>query len=305
MGLNSEWDDSAQANDNVPPLDEEFPYGDHPIRGVNVGGWLSIEPFITPSFFSDYSSNDNVVDEYTLTSKLGSAATQVLEEHYATFITEQDFKEIKDAGLDHVRIPFSYWAVTTYDGDPYVSKISWRYLLRAIEYCRKYGLRVKLDIHGLPGSQNGWNHSGRQGDIGWLYGPDGDLNAQRALDMHDQLSQFFAQPRYKNVVTIYGLCNEPKMIDLPIEAVLDWTTEAVEMIRKNGMEQLVAFGDGFLLLTKWKTMLQDVDDKMLLDTHQYTIFNTAQIGLPHEEKLDLVCDGWVPMLKKSSTKGTG
>lgn len=304
MGLKSEWDDSAQANEHVPPLEDKFPYGDKPIRGVNLGGWLSIEPFITPSFFDDYSSGD-VVDEYTLTSRLGSQATQLIEKHYATFITEQDFKEIKDAGMDHVRIPFSYWAVKTYDGDPYVPKISWRYLLRAIEYCRKYGLRVNLDVHGLPGSQNGWNHSGRQGSIGWLHGSDGDLHAKRAMEMHDQLSKFFAQPRYENVIAIYGLCNEPKMIDIPIRPVLEWNTEAVKMIRKNGMDQLISFGDGFLLLSKWKTMLQDVDDKMLLDTHQYTIFNNAQIGLSHERKLDLVCSDWVPMLRDSSSGKKG
>lgn len=305
MGLKSEWDDTARANEHVPPLDEEFPYGDKPIRGVNLGGWLSIEPFITPSFFDEYSSGDEVIDEYTLTKRLGSQASQKLEEHYAKFITEKDFEEIKDAGMDHVRIPLSYWAVKTYDDDPYVPKISWRYLLRAIEYCRKYGLRVKIDIHGLPGSQNGWNHSGRQGEIGWLYGPDGDKHAKRAMEMHDQLSKFFAQPRYKNVITIYGLCNEPKMIDLPVRPVLEWNTDAVKMIRKNGMKQLIAFGDGFLLLSKWKTMLQDVDDNMLLDTHQYTIFNTAQIGLSHKRKLDLVCSDWIPMLKASSTKGKG
>src|SRR5690606_8392529 len=51
-GLNSEWDDSARANPNVPPLNK--PWGSYeklPIRGVNLGGWLSLEPFITPSLF--------------------------------------------------------------------------------------------------------------------------------------------------------------------------------------------------------------------------------------------------------------
>ncbi|KAK2813265.1 hypothetical protein FQN49_008314, partial [Arthroderma sp. PD_2] len=119
MGLNSTWDDSAQANDHVPALDKEFPYGKQPIRGVNVGGWLSMEPFITPSYFQRYSSRDNVVDEYTLTKRLGNAGKPTIEKHYATFINEQSFKEMKDAGFDHVRIPYGYWVATTFDGDPY------------------------------------------------------------------------------------------------------------------------------------------------------------------------------------------
>jgi glucan 1,3-beta-glucosidase len=305
MGLESSWDDSAQANDQVPPLNKPFGYGKQPIRGVNIGGWLSLEPFITPSLF-DFPSLDNVVDEYTLTQKLGpSAAATTLEKHYATFVTDQTFSDIKNAGMDHVRIPYSYWAVTTYPGDPYVPKISWRYLLRGIEYARKYGLRVNLDLHALPGSQNGWNHSGRQGVIGWLNGTDGALNAQRSLDLHKQLSAFFAQDRYKNVVALYGLVNEPKMIELPVDSVLAWTTSAIEIVRNNGMQQIIAFADGFLGLENWKGKLQGVDDHMVLDAHQYVIFNTQQINLPHEDKINFACSGWGSQMAQSNSPATG
>lgn len=155
MGLNSTWDDSTKANDNVPALNTAFKYGTMPVRGVNLGGWLSIEPLISPSLFDGYTTHDNVIDEYTLTSTLGaSKAASTLEQHYSSFVTEQTFKEIQGAGFDHVRIPFSYWAVTTYDGDPYVPQISWRYLLRGIEWARKCGLRINLDLHGAPGSKS-------------------------------------------------------------------------------------------------------------------------------------------------------
>ncbi|KAM5474479.1 putative glucan 1,3-beta-glucosidase [Microsporum audouinii] len=305
MGLNSTWDDSAQANENVPPLNKPFPYGKQPIRGVNVGGWLSMEPFITPSFFQKYSERDQVVDEYTLTKRLGNAGKPTLEKHYATFINEQSFKEIRDAGFDHVRIPYGYWVVTTYEGDPYFAKMGWRYLLRAIEYCRKFGLRVNLDLHGVPGSQNGWNHSGRQGDIKWLNGDDGAKWGQRSLDLHDQLSKFFAQPRYKNVIALYGLANEPMMLKLDIEPVLDWTTKAADIVAGNGMKQKIVFGDGFLKLSKWSSILQNTPHDMIIDTHQYTIFNADLIKLEHKKKLQFVCDSWVELISDSNTKGSG
>ena len=301
MGLNSTWDDSARANDNVPALDEEFPYGDQPVRGVNVGGWLVFEPFITPSYFEKFS--DDVIDDWSLAKSMGATAKDEFEKHYATFINEQSFKEIRDAGFDHVRIPYGYWAVTTYDGDPYVPMVSWRYLLRAIEYCRKYGLRVSLDLHAAPGSQNGWNHSGHEDKINWLNGTDGDLNAQRSLDIHDQLSQFFAQPRYKNVIAMYGLVNEPMMLKLEIEPVLDWTTKAADIVTKNGMNQSIVFGDGFLKLSKWTTILQDTDSNLVLDTHQYTIFNSDLIKLTHQEKLEFVCDKWTDLISDSNSGG--
>ncbi|EXJ72823.1 glucan 1,3-beta-glucosidase [Cladophialophora psammophila CBS 110553] len=304
MGLYSSWDDSTKANDNVPALNEQWEYGKMPIRGVNIGGWLSLEPFITPSIFN-YPASAKVVDEWTLTQKLGPSAQRVIETHYATFITKQSFVDIKNAGLDHVRIPYPYWSVTTYDGDPYVPKIAWRYLLRAIEYCRENGLRVNLDLHSVPGSQNGWAHSGHQGDIGWILGPDGATNAQRSLDIHNQLSQFFAQDRYKNVVTIYGLVNEPKMLVIPPQSVLDWNQKAIAIIRGNGVKQRIVFGDGFLSLNSWDNMFHGVDDNLVMDTHQYQIFNTGQLKLKHQDKINLACSGWTGLMVAANNPQTG
>ena len=304
MGLNSTWDDSAQANPNVPALDATFTYGKMPIRGINLGGWLNLEPFVTPSMFN-YPASQNIVDEYTLTKMLGSAkAASMLEQHYSTWINWTEMVAVRDAGFDHVRIPYSYWAVTTYGDDPYVAMISWRYLLRGIEYARKLGLRVNLDLHALPGSQNGWNHSGRQGAIGWLNGTDGVLNGQRALDLHNKLSTFFAQPRYKNVIAIYGLVNEPKMISLPLAPVLNWTTSAIDIIRKNGLTQTIAFGDGFLGLTNWQGKLQGIPG-LVIDAHQYIIFNTDQIAFNHQTKLNFACSGWKGQMQMSLNTATG
>ncbi|KAK4643362.1 hypothetical protein QC761_408850 [Podospora bellae-mahoneyi] len=306
MGLFTSWDDSARANDKVPPLNK--PWGDYtkrPARGVNVGGWLSLEPFITPSLF-DYDSRFGIVDEYTLCSYLASRCASVLEAHYASFVTESTFRDIAAAGLDHVRIPFSYWAVQTYEGDPYLFRTSWRYLLRAIEYCRKYGLRVNLDPHGLPGSQNGWNHSGRLGAINWLNGTEGDLNARRSLEFHDRLSRFFSQPRYRNVISHYGLANEPKMTELSVPAVLEWTAQASSMIRKNGIPEdvILVFGDGFRGLGNWQGELQSLPNAAL-DVHQYVIFNEEQIAYNHSQKIRFACEGWARQTRESMDRSTG
>jgi glucan 1,3-beta-glucosidase len=305
MGLFDEWDDDAQANEHVPNLKKPFEYGKMPIRGVNLGGWLNIEPFITPSFFEKYSSKDGIIDEYTLCEKLGTdQCAKTLEKHYSSFVKKKTFEEIRDAGFDHVRIPFGYWMVTTYDGDPYVKQTSWRYLLRAIEWARQSGLRINLDLHGAPGSQNGWNHSGRQGAIGWLNGTDGELNAKRTLEIHHQLSTFFSQPRYKNIVTLYGIVNEPRMVDMDPSAVISWTSKAISQIRRDGITAVLVFGDGFFGLDNWQGKLQD-DDNLLLDVHQYVIFNIDQISLKHTDKLKFACRGWTAQSQRSMDKKTG
>ncbi|KAF4974341.1 hypothetical protein FZEAL_8739 [Fusarium zealandicum] len=299
MGLYDDWDDSARANDKVPPLNKPWgSYGDKPARGVCIGGWLYLEPFITPSFFDKYDSDDGIVDEWTLTEKLGSDAGKTMEKHYASFVTEQTFKDIQAAGLDHVRIGFNYWAVQVYDGDPYVFRTSWRYLLRSIEWARKYGLRINLDLHGIPGSQNGWNHSGKWGSIGWLNGENGDENAKRALEIHDRLSKFFAQDRYKNIITHYGVANEPRMTFLKTNEVVKWTEDVYKLVRKNGVKALVVFGDGFMGLDNWQGLMPGYDD-MILDVHQYVIFNENQIDFSHKEKVDYACDGWTEQAELS------
>ncbi|KAH7066503.1 glycoside hydrolase superfamily [Paraphoma chrysanthemicola] len=305
IGLNSTWNDDVQANPNVPNLQDKFEYGKKPIRGVNVGGWLNIEPFITPSFFENFGSKDGVVDEWTLLTKLGpTKAKDSMEKHYSAFITKKTFADIRAAGMDHVRFPFGYWIVQTYDGDPYIPQVSWRYLLRGIEYCRQNGLRVNLDLHGAPGSQNGWNHSGRQGVIGWLNGTDGDLNAQRTLDIHHKLSVFFAQPRYKNLVTMYGLVNEPRNVELDTAKVVAWTQKAITQIRADNITAVIVFGDGFMGLDNWQGKLQN-NDNLLLDVHQYVIFNIDQLSLKHRDKLNFACEAWTKQSQRSMDRTTG
>lgn len=307
MGLLDDWQryETSRANDNVPPLNEAFPYGKQPIRGVNLGGWLLIEPFITPSFFDNANKNKrkgDVIDEYTLSKHLGKDARKVIEKHYSTYVTEQTFKEIKDAGLDHVRIPFGYWAVYPIDGEPYVPQVSFRYLLRAIEYCRKYGLRVKLDLHAVPGGANGWNHSGRLDYLEWLKGPNGEENGERAIEVHDRLSKFFSQPRYKNVITMYGLVNEPRIDKIGAEPVLAWAEKAYNLVQKNGFEGKIVMGDGFRGLDAWDSDFRGLDD-MVLDVHNYQIFNLGQIKQTHTQKIEFTCGAWKEQLITTTTTG--
>lgn len=99
------------------------------------------------------------VDEYTLSTNLGASLATTLTNHYATFITEDDFAAIAGAGLNWIRIPLPFWAIETIAGEPFLEGVAWTYFLQGIAWARKYGLRINLDFHAVPGSQNGWNHS--------------------------------------------------------------------------------------------------------------------------------------------------
>ncbi|KAK6539410.1 hypothetical protein TWF694_009635 [Orbilia ellipsospora] len=306
VGLNSTWDDSTQANPDVPPLNKPWgSYANRPARGVNLGGWLSLEPFITPSMFKDNSKLGAEVDEWNLCTVLGpKQAAATLEKHYSTFITEQDFADIAAAGLDHIRIPFSYWAVVVYPGDAYVFRTSWRYLLRGIEWARKYGLRVNLDLHGLPGSQNGWNHSGRSSQVGFIIGPNGSENAQRSIDIHDRLSKFFAQDRYKNIIAFYGLANEPANT-IPLDALTEWTAEAYKTVSGNGIKAVQVMSDSLRSLGTWQGQLTGYGSGLAVDTHEYVIFDNGLLAMKHTDKIKFACQTWVQQIAGSLNTASG
>ena len=75
---------------------------------MNIGGWLVLEPWITPSLF-DNLNDKSIVDEFTLGQKLGQdAALEILRKHWDSWVTWEDFKKIKDSGFNLVRIPIGY-----------------------------------------------------------------------------------------------------------------------------------------------------------------------------------------------------
>jgi len=124
-----------------------------------------------------------------------AAADKFMEDHFSTFITEADFAEIAGAGLNWVRLPLPWYAIEVWEGEPFVNKIQWKWFLKAIEWARKYGIRIQLDLHGLPGSQNGWNHSGRMMRYPtWLKTPMGVANVQRSLSYIRTLTQVCVCP---------------------------------------------------------------------------------------------------------------
>jgi hypothetical protein len=57
--------------------------------------------------------------------------------------------------LNHVRIPIGYWAYDVGPGEPYISG-QHNYLLKAIAWASTYNLKIIVDLHGAPGSQNGY-----------------------------------------------------------------------------------------------------------------------------------------------------
>ena len=130
------FDNSARPNSWTPPLNTSWTWGTDRVNGVNLGGLFVLEPFIVPAVYEQWPKS---VDEWTLSVNLQAKGKlqEVLEDHYNTFITEEDLAQIAGAGLNWVRLPVPFWAVETWDdvgvdangqkvSEPFLAKVCWK-----------------------------------------------------------------------------------------------------------------------------------------------------------------------------------
>ncbi|KAF6749462.1 exo-beta-1,3-glucanase [Ephemerocybe angulata] len=301
---NDPYKSVARPQEWSPALNETFKYGIDKIRGVNLGGWLNpepVQPSSAPALYQKYLNNPTpAVDEWTLCENMaqdtaGGGLNQ-LEEHYKTFITEKDFAEIAAAGLNYIRLPIGYWAIEKRPNEPFLEGVSWTYVLKAIKWARKYGLRINLDLHTMPGSQNGWNHSGKMGKIGFLRGPMGYANAQRALNYIRILAEFISQPQYKDVVTMFGVMNEPLGTDIGKAPLFAFYLEAYNIVRAagggtgEGNGPWISMHNGFLGNSDWIGSFTNAD-RVTLDQHPYLAFSQPNAD-PMEAFINVPCKAW-------------
>jgi aryl-phospho-beta-D-glucosidase BglC (GH1 family) len=57
-----------------------------------------------------------------------------------------------------VRIPIGYWAYEVGPGEPFISG-QLDYLRKAVTWAGQCNIKVIVDLHGVPGSQNGYTRS--------------------------------------------------------------------------------------------------------------------------------------------------
>ncbi|KAF7367193.1 Glycoside hydrolase family 5 protein [Mycena sanguinolenta] len=317
------FNSGAKPNSWTPALNETWTWGVNRINGVNLGGWFVLEPFIVPALFQQYPAAS---DEWSLSQLMIADGTQVakMTQHYDTFITEQDIAQIAGAGLNWVRLPIPFWAVSAWsnvgvddqgniESEPFLAGVCWPYIVRFFGWARKYGIRVHLDLHTAPGSQNGYNHSGKGGQINFLNGIMGIANAQRMLDYIRIITEFISQPEYVNLVPMFGIINEARIDDIGREQLSAFYLEAHNMIRGitgygEGNGPFISIHDGFDPLTTWADFLPG-SDRINLDTHPYFAFspNPSHEPIATGEDPDsaggqwpgLACNSWGSSLNTS------
>jgi glucan 1,3-beta-glucosidase len=140
-------------------------------------------------------------------------------------------------------------------------------------------LKVIIDLHGAPGSQNGYDNSGQRTKTPtWL--TDGGVSgatANQTLCAIDTIASIYAQPEFAETVIGIGLINEPQGWRLKRRDLTDFYREGFGKVRHWSNDTVVVLSDAFEWTASWNGVLTPNDD----DAHSVAIGIYQHISDPY------------------------
>ena len=200
------------------------------LKGINAGqillqeGWMSpfaLEPSKNPdgSFVTDADGNlqypEFTEEEFRAglqrnPNLAGYDLDELMQYYYDCFFTEEDFRIIKeDLQLNTIRLPFYYLNILNEDLTLKTEEEAFAYLDWFIGEAAKQKIYIVLDLHGAPGSQNGFEHSGVEKRVAGLWDSAENLDATVALWEFIAHHYTVTRPDLGAWIATYDLLNEP------------------------------------------------------------------------------------------------
>jgi aryl-phospho-beta-D-glucosidase BglC (GH1 family) len=230
--------------------------GNFNIKGVNLGSWLLMEGYILhgrnipESVFKKDFLKVHGKDELHKFEKL----------FRDSYITEADFKNIKQMGANTVRIPFNSKLV---EESPYVySKEGLSYLQKALLWADKHGLKVILDLHAAIGAQNhDWHGDSDGRALLW----ENKSYRERTYSLWE-----FIADNVKDSPALlgYDILNEPVLDKSKTGKVKDLYKNIIKSIRSVDKEHTI-FLEGNLWAQQIDFLEELIYDKISISIHAY------------------------------------
>lgn len=172
------------------------------LRGVNLGGWLVIEPWMCPVDSSGTIKCEHQLRE-TLARRFGEAtASSLLQTYQDHWITSRDLDKIAGHGMNVIRVPFWYRNLHTEDGqwlEEGLKRLDW-----VVAEAWKRGIYTILDFHGVPGGQTKGDSTGRRRPRADFWHDDAHLQHTAAI-----WRKLAARYKGNPAIAAYDLINEP------------------------------------------------------------------------------------------------
>jgi glucan 1,3-beta-glucosidase len=244
--------------------------------GTNLGNWLILEKWMDSSIFTQYAPN--AVDEWTFSQQAANPA-QALQTHWNSWVTEDDFKKMASVNVNMIRIPVGYWAfIPTDSNEPYVTTGQKAQIERILGYCNTYNMYAIIDLHGLPGSQNGNDHSGHSGSIEFYT----DYNIQRGLKTVQAIVDWMnaLDTTKKSCIASIQSANEPNVSGGKLDILKSYYTKAFNIINASPFKVPMMFHDAFQGLNVWSNFLLPPSNAVI-DLHPYYAFDSPPKSDPN------------------------
>ncbi|KAL5555980.1 hypothetical protein UlMin_038216 [Ulmus minor] len=236
-----------------------------------------------PSVFIMTVLNNPPQGEYQLTNGYGpDRASQVLRDHWNSYITEEDFQFMSSNGINAVRIPVGWWiASDPAPPKPYVGG-SLQALDNAFGWAGKYGMKVIIDLHAAQGSQNGNDHSAtRDGSLEW-----GDQYIPDTVAVIDFLAK-----RYANDPSLIAieLLNEPMAPGVDLSTLQRYYQAGYDAVRKYTQTAYVILSNR-LNIDNPKELLSFASslNRVVIDVHYYSLFLDMFNNMNVQQNIDFI-----------------
>lgn len=251
---------TTQGTDLIQPNGEKLF-----IKGTNLGNWLNPEGYM---FGFSKTNSAHFIDEM-LKQMVGPTATAEFWKSFReNYITEDDIKYIKSQGANTIRLPFNYklFSDEDYMGVT-VNHNGYIIMDQVINWCRKAGLYLILDMHDCPGGQTGDNIDDGYG-YPWLFTD--AASQQQFCNIWKNIAE-----RYKDEPTVLGYepMNEPiahyYISDGLNDSLIVVYKKVVKAIREVDRHHLILIGGA-----QWNGNFKPItdlkfDDKLMLTCHRY------------------------------------
>ena len=122
------------------------------LRGVNLGGWMVLVPWVTPSLFYQFEDQPQqrvAMDMLSFCRVLGpKEGNRQLREHWRHWVTDDDLAKLASQGINTLRVPVGDWMWEPYEPYAGCTNGSVSELKRVLRMAAKHHLRVLIDLHG-------------------------------------------------------------------------------------------------------------------------------------------------------------